>query len=511
MFKFINRTDVLIAAGITVAVLLFFLLTGTLFSGYHFTDDHEIIRINEELKSAPFLDVLKKWVINDFAIRFRPFYFVHRVTLIKIFGVHFWMWSVYFMLMLSVTFYLFYRSLQKLNFPVLTSLLFPIIALIGTQTENWWRLGTAENTGALFLSMSFYYLKASEKKKRTDNILFCVSLIMAGICKESFIIIIPAMLFLKFSLAFQLEGMTIRKAVFQNIYLIVPLLFGALFLYIIYSHTGTNAIGYAGINSGDLFSDMIISIKTILKDELRYYVIIMATAIAFALFSVKNDEALILFLKKLGVNLLFIILFLAPLLVLYAKSGMQNNYIIPASVGIAWFFITLFKETGSKISWQTSCLFIICAWAMYMQSGKAITNAQKFAKDKRNIHGLIQSIVSKAKSGNYILLAFDPIASNEAAFSLKTYLETIHKIPLHAVFIDRKTVFSSENLSNSLLSNAQLWFKGKMYDPLRDKDPDILVFLNKSLRIYFFDEYPLNIEHYKNNLTPESPYGIYYK
>lgn len=511
MLKNLYKTDILVILCISILVTVFFIRTGTLFSGYHFLDDHEIIRINNDLKVSSLFSVITEWAGNDFNIRFRPFYYVHRVILVKLFGLNFLLWYGYHLIMLNLTLGLLYLSCRKLKISVTVSLLFPIIAIVGSQLENWWRLGTSENIGVLFLALSFYYLKESEGDKNRHKIYFSLSLIMSALCKESFIIIIPSMLFLKLFLNFQNNRSLIKKIISLNWPLLFPFFCFIFFIYIIYFYIGTNSIGYAGVDAEPKLTDLFHKMITIVKEELYYYWIIMLSAVIFSLFSVKDDIVLIPYLRNLAGLVFFLLLFVIPLLILYAKSGMNDRYMLPATVGISYFFTALFKETGSKISWQNICLFCICAWVVYIKGHKMNEEAMKFAVQGKNVKNLIQSIVTRAKSKSQIVLAFDPILSNEAAFSLKTYLESIHQIQLHAFFIDRKSIFSNKSLSETLLNNAKIWFKDKMFDPLKNKHPDILVFLNKGLRIYFFSETPIDPESYKNTVSPESAFCIYYK
>lgn len=511
MYKNIKKIDAFVLAGITLMLGAFFIGTGTIFSGYHFTDDHEIIRINNNLNTSSLFSVINQWTSNDFNIRFRPLYYPHRVLLVKLFGLNFLMWSVYYLMMLIVTFCLLYLSLRKFKAPIIVSLLFPVIAIAGAQAENWWRLGTSENIGALFLALSFYYLKEPEKNKNRANILFILFLLMAALCKESFIVVIPAILFLKIYLNTQTQKLSIKKIISGNLLLLIPLFCVVLFLYIIYFHIGINQIGYAGIESGTQIRDLLTQIAVIFKEEFYYYWILVLACFVFTLFLVKNDNDLRVYFQKIAGELFFLVLFLTPLLILYAKSGMKDRYLIPATIGASWFFVFRLKDTGLKISWQHICLYIICSWVLVMQSTKTYIQAMKFTRDGKNIDNLIQSIVSSAGQNSYVVLAFDPIASNEAGFSLKTYLESIHKIKLHAAFIDRNSIFSSAGLSGALLSNAKLWFENMMFNPLKQEEPDMVIFLDKNLRIYFFDDGTLPEQNYKTTLTLESPYCIYHK
>ncbi|MBK7446116.1 MAG: hypothetical protein IPJ45_08845 [Ignavibacteria bacterium] len=76
-----------------------FMYTGSLDSGYHLIDDHQIITLSQQLKTAPVHSVAKKLVLYDGRFRFRPLFSIHRVVMTKILGLNFTAWSVYIGLM----------------------------------------------------------------------------------------------------------------------------------------------------------------------------------------------------------------------------------------------------------------------------------------------------------------------------------------------------------------------------------------------------------------------------
>src|ERR1044072_2486364 len=80
---------------IVVLLILFYLVTGTLRSGFHLTDDKEAIVMANDLKTASLIDVSEKWINQDLQIRLRPFYFFHRVLQTKLFGTNYYYWSWY--------------------------------------------------------------------------------------------------------------------------------------------------------------------------------------------------------------------------------------------------------------------------------------------------------------------------------------------------------------------------------------------------------------------------------
>ena len=87
--------------------LLFVKNTGTIDSGVHFQDDHEIISINTELKEKNY-NVLSVYAVRmhreiNETQRFRPFYYFHRVLEVVIFKDNFYAISVYNLILIILT------------------------------------------------------------------------------------------------------------------------------------------------------------------------------------------------------------------------------------------------------------------------------------------------------------------------------------------------------------------------------------------------------------------------
>lgn len=83
---------------ILVFWFLIFITSGSLFSGYHFTDDHEIVAINfdVEIEKINIIELFIQWIKKDLISgRLRPFYYIHRIIETRVFGLNFSLWSIY--------------------------------------------------------------------------------------------------------------------------------------------------------------------------------------------------------------------------------------------------------------------------------------------------------------------------------------------------------------------------------------------------------------------------------
>src|SRR5205807_2066494 len=96
--------------------------------------------------------------------------------------------------------YFFYRFARLLGGSRFLSFLFPLFIFAGNQGVLFWRNCVNETFAIFLLSISFFYLGRmlnNPDKKRSDEILFSFFLFLSTLTKESFIALVPAVLFLK--------------------------------------------------------------------------------------------------------------------------------------------------------------------------------------------------------------------------------------------------------------------------------------------------------------------------
>jgi len=179
--------------------------TGTLTSGFHFMDDHEIVRLEKELAFTSLGREMGVFINHLVApkMRFRPFYVLQRRLGIALLGADFTAWSVYFCLIAVITSFLLFRFLRHIGFSPLEGVLFVFLTLVGPQAEIYWRLGTGETHGMLFLAAALFFLIKSFPDRRHNTIsrftsivyeiLFLFFSLMATWSKESFILVLPAL------------------------------------------------------------------------------------------------------------------------------------------------------------------------------------------------------------------------------------------------------------------------------------------------------------------------------
>jgi hypothetical protein len=343
--------------------LLFFLalwfglacLSGALFSGFQIADDHEIISIHNDFKShTPFITVLKREIKNDFSIRFRPLFYLDRILTIKIFGDIFPLWSVYRILLAVLTSFLLFLFARNSGFGFRESLLFPVLALLGTQTSIWLLRGPAEAPATLLFAFSLYCVSAREPRPRLlGSFAFAVSCVAMSLTKENYLLTLPALCILALYIDKSRNGIS-WAASFKMRWPAYAFLFCfvAADLFVIACLVGTNQTGYAGIQiSARKFAVVFL--------EFLFYngqgLVCAACMLLFAVFYKSDKE------KPLVLGAILLTLTLLQTFV-YAKSGLlgsQGRYVLPSSIGFGFvicLLLTLFRNRPVELSGKSNLM-----------------------------------------------------------------------------------------------------------------------------------------------------------
>lgn len=495
-----DRNDRIVIFAIIASVLLFLFLTGTMTSGYHFVDDHEVIKIKNDLKTSSLTTVCKSWINEDLNTnkRFRPFYFANRVFETYMFGSDFLLWAMYNAILCCLALIFCYLAMRNLNFSSRESILFLIIAFIGPQITVWWRLGPGESLGMMFLGLSFYFLTRSivTKKYNLNNLIFVFFVILLSLIKESFLIIIPALIVFKIWNEKIYLWSSWKESVYRNLVLIITLIVCAAEVLIIRYYISST---YSVLDKNDVTTLTNVS-STIFRFVRTYLNLILVGIFLFFYarpvrkFSIKfNIQAFIFFL-----------LILLPNTVLYAKSGMVERYLLPASFGLAFFIVSVINriDQGSEKLRKAAFIVVVIAFIPYVYN--SVAGAIKFTKEG-NSTGLLLSAISKNyKDSSQIMVIVDPV-KYEKSVSLKSYLLYEDKIDLYGFMLMKDSL----NPVHQVYAEAwKSYFEGHQFENLTSK-PDLLIFLDNKLVDGFFNKTGLPLSNYTPINVGTSTFALY--
>jgi len=410
---------------------LIFITSGSLFSGYHFTDDHEIAHINYNFtdENLGIFEVSSQWIHKDLLTgRFRPFYYIHRILQTRLLGINFAWWSLYTgMLGVFTTFFLFMFG-RLLNFLIIEALLFSFLITLGAQSAVWWQLGPAETIGTFLLAGALVFAALSERANKYKNIyegLFIFFALIMSLSKESFILMIPAIASIKVWMSHQMRTLSWHESLNRNslslsflgIFFLTELLFVKFYI-------GLNPdIGYAGVDGFNISS--IINATQSLS-QAGYWWLILISLISIRL-TIKPPYAQSLppILNTLYFPVILLLLVAIPQILLYAKSGIVQRYILPGIFGYAFFIITLYNYLNKTYKLAAKLILLLIIITLSFNLSLAWDAAHTFGLEGKSTNALLRTIEAKTQVNDPILIVANPHLSYEWITSIKKYVNYV--------------------------------------------------------------------------------------
>jgi len=496
-----NRKDKIVIISIILSVFLFLFLSGTINSGYHFVDDHEVIKIKSDLKTSSLITVSRNWVKADLNknSRFRPFYYIHRVIETRLLGSDFFLWSLYSGILCCLALIFFYLGIRKLNYGLGESITFLIIIFTGHQSAVWWRLGYGESLGMVFLGLAFYFMAKSLDKRNYNvyNLLFIFFLILSSLTKESFLLIIPAIIIFKIWNEKTYIWSSLRESIYKNMILLIPLAIFIFELLIIKYHVGTS---YSGLDNKFInnFTSLIFNGLHFVKTYLNLLIV------GIFIFIVG------VYIKKLPIrfnllSLFFSILIIVPNLILYTKSGLVERYLLPSTFGLGILVVTVIDGIEKDPPWfkKLALTFIILSFIPFIVN--SYSDATEFSKEGRSTKNLLSAISTNYVRGSAAMVIVDPVELYEKSVSLKTYLFYEDNIDLfgYALIKDQNNAEYQR-----YVDGWKSYFLGRQLENLTSA-PGLLIFLDKEMINEFFVRSKLPGSKYSQIEIGDSPFALF--
>lgn len=406
--------------------------TGTINSGYHFLDDHELIRmeVSFEQQSVSLLQSIKNWMVGDFHWRFRPLYWIERVT-----GAYFWgsellYWNYYTAIKGIFTFYCLYFTARYLKYDRIISLIMPCVVMLGSQFTPWYRSANQENTGLLLCAFTLCMIAAQAYRKKYQswcyNIPIMIGAFLCGLVKESFTLFMPAFIALKFWLEYWDEDYAesgkkrFIKCLKNNVLTYTVIMVSMLVnVCMIAFYVGVDKVSYAGFQEGTSLAAYLSGIKNSLMMYTIWYTM---TAVAIIILAVmcyksigKND------IKKYWGLLCIGGFVMATQLVAHAKSGMWERYIIPYILGYVFVFVLLAYRIFEKDKVHKTIFIGVMLFLIYQHAPVAYKGAQDYAYTGKMVNQLLTCIRDNTAEADSIICAF---ADEELNIATECWLET---------------------------------------------------------------------------------------
>jgi hypothetical protein len=415
--------------------ILLFLISGVLFSGYHFVDDHEVYAIIHQLKSKTFSEVVESTLANDLRFRFRPFYYSYRILLIRLFGENFLFYYLHNLIVCSISSILLFSYATKLRKDAFSAFIFTIISIGGMGFAIYYRLGVNETMGILFVALG---LNTSVNPKKTVQFFSFLCFFIASISKESFVLLIPILALWQINTLSSPPNLKqfVEVAKQKWIFLLAILIIALVELYIIKFKIGTNKMGYAGAPTG---LDKALFINT----AKSFFRLIIQNCLFFVfpiyLIYKKNNWQQHIIANSL------IVLMLAAQFLIYAKSGMYERYLLPSSLVIGLFYLINAPINPSKGFRNIS--YNMAIWSI----GMAFYQTNNYAKVGEENKIMLNEILNKTKAETPIVIAGTPLTNGEWILAMNRYFEDTNHQRNNIAYLVIPENFSKETIGSQQL------------------------------------------------------------
>ena len=433
--------------------------SGTLNSGYHLIDDWELPAINESLHESGLFAVTTDIVRMDLMIRFRPWYYTQRIFALWLTGFNITALSALQLATVAATSLVLYLFSRRIGFGVVNSLLFGFLTFVGPQAAIWWRLGTSESIGIFWFALGLLYMaKAVEKEsriRRAHTLIALTSFVIASLTKESFMVLLPVMslawlmLYCRNHQAKPLESLRACAMPVLSMAMVCLAEVAAVFF-----KSGTSSIGYAGF---DTESTSIRSLYQTLKGLVSFsngdwlvLLLIVFTCVFLASFQKGFQWRLI---REPSSVALLIALFTASQVLVYAKSGIYERYLVPGTMAIAFLVIYLiakidFLLRNERLRLAVSTLLLAgTVFVLTTQAATAWAAAKVYASDGVTFNQALQKVDMSTRKDDVVVLLADPARDFEATIGTREYFRVLFKrsnvfiFPIWTLNEDRYSAF----------------------------------------------------------------------
>lgn len=346
-------------------------LSGSLTSGFHFTDDHQIIAFHETLRNAGTVETALGWIADDVRTigRFLPVYYIHRLLEIKFFGAEFFYWGLYDWLLASLSSSLISAFMLIAGFTLLEAFLLPCLLFLGFQAGIWWRFGTAETIAMVIMGVALVAAALSAKRKSLAlDIVFIAAAAVLTLTKETFILFIPALLFLKLWLTKKERRSgwpgALRAEALPVAVLLALCAAEIIFIKFFVGTTGVGYAGYEGFNAAPFFAALV-------NYLFASHAWLVPMGLVLALSASWRERPW----GEVAAALVLLALSVLPQAILHAKSGVSERYILPGAFGAvfaATCFLRLSREAlfmkQSRPSWRVAAAWVAAAGSVVLGS-----------------------------------------------------------------------------------------------------------------------------------------------
>ena len=326
-----------------------------------------------------------------------------------------------------ITCLLFYAAARQAGADKTSSLLFVLLfAVTGGQNSVWYRLLTGETWGMLLAAIAVWAIvKAARRATPSfwDGVAILAMVLMATF-KESFILLIPAMLLLRWAMQRWFNEQSWRQSLLA---LHRPLIAGGI-IFSLFLLTTIGILRYipdgygarvAGLSArsfdpGAWFDLLVNSDMAPLTYGLPLFVILLLVIYRHRHLAYQHLLSVVM----------VIIAWVIPQLILHG-SGIAGHYQFPAVVGLAGLWgltLSLLWREQQRILWTAGAIWAV--GLILINVNPTIENSSYYTADTLALQDMIYHLAENVGPEQSIIIIADPNVQFEGAISLRTHLHS---------------------------------------------------------------------------------------
>ncbi len=427
----------LVFLGISIFWLFLFLLTGVLFAGLHLEVDAYSMMLHYYNNGKPIEeDMIEVWTqMRSYMLA--PVGLFYELACAKFFGANIFPARLIYFLLGIFSSFLFFLTARELGFSLRLSLLLPALAFFGEQFWVWYNIHCQEPVGLFFMSLSLYFIATAAKRGVPFEVLAILFSLLMSLSKESFILVLPALVVFKFYCAYTVENQNIKKSISKSLFFTVAisLIFVVEVGYILLVMKGGGR-GYAGVSTFAGIGAYVQNFFSLFLANDVYVYLCCALLLVTFLTGGQVLNNLLTFLDKNLILVIFVLAILLPQAVLYTQTGWQSRYYLPSFVGIAFFCIVVLNHLERYAPHGTYAFyFSMLVFYMALEITPKISDnpnqtfrfAKNYASFAEQTELLLQSVVSQSQTHSLILIVSDPVENVVMPMSLESFLKNLYQ------------------------------------------------------------------------------------
>jgi hypothetical protein len=183
------------------------------------------------------------------------------------------------------------------------------------------------------------------------------------------------------------------------------------------------------------------------------------------------------YLKSMIEPIVFILLLVVPNIILYSSTGLEERYLLPSTIGLAYLMLIILDNFRVKSQLLGKAVIAASFIVFVPQFISVRDSAAEFTNDGKETNILLKAISDRATKGKPVVLIADPVDSYELSVSLKTWLAVTCDIQLlgYALVMDDET-----DDNRVYVDGWNSYFSGNLFEK-NGTAPGLLIFLDKRL------------------------------